>query len=87
MKGSPSKTKSKATIERDKQAHVRRTSRNNRSDEQQLNLLEERGAGSCKEAQRIRERLGVGVEGTEAGPIKPRNRPIRKRRLIPASLM
>jgi len=91
VKGRPSKTKSRATIERDDQARVRRADRNNRSDEQQLALLEERGAGGCKEAMQIRNRLdGKAMEGLHPDeapkPVK-RNRPARKRRLVPASLM
>lgn len=52
-----SKSKSKVTRQRDAQAKVRLYARQMRSDEQQLELLEKRGAGNCKEAQKIRERL------------------------------
>lgn len=52
-----SKSKSKATRTRDAQAKVRLYARQTRSDEQQLRMLEDRGHGHCKEAQRLRDRI------------------------------
>jgi hypothetical protein len=93
-----SKTKSKATIERDKQARVRRAARDARSDGDQLALLIERDAGGCKEADAIRQRLfktaypeptlADDAEALEVLTARlKRNRPARKRRAVPASLM
>lgn len=85
-----SKSKSKTTIERDRQAQVRNLARNNRTDEQQLKFLEERGAGDCKEARKLRNRIdGAFMEGLHPETPKPprRSRPVAKRRLKPASLM
>jgi hypothetical protein len=80
-------SKSKATIERDKAAKIRLAARNSRTDEQQLALLEARGAGLCNEAQRIRERLGATQNDGVEIKAEPRKRPARKRRAVPASLM
>jgi hypothetical protein len=72
------------------EASARRTARNQRSDEVQLQLLNERGAGDCKEASKIRQRL-FDQEHPNQEPEKPtpprKSRPIAKRRKVPASLM
>lgn len=85
-----SHSKSKATIQKHEQAQVRLAARNARSDEAQLDLLEVRGAGDCKEANKIRQRL-FDQEHPNQEPEKPtpvrKSRPIAKRRKVPASLM
>lgn len=91
-----SHSKSQATIRRDEQAKARLAARNSRTDEQQLRLLIDRGAGHCEEANRLRARitgaplvseLGDGEEWTEASSTPKKTRPQRKRRNVPASLM
>lgn len=52
-------SKSKATLTRHAQAQVRLYARQMRSDQQQLELLEKRGADNCKEAQRLRDRINA----------------------------
>lgn len=72
------------------EAARRMLARNARSDREQLDRLLARGAGSCKEAIRLFERLNPTVEQEqELADIEPpkRNRPARKRRARPASLM
>lgn len=54
-----SKGKSKETIRRHADALIRLYARQTRPDARQLELLEARGAGHCKEAQKIRERLAA----------------------------
>jgi hypothetical protein len=39
---------------------ARQELRNQRTDMQQLQLLEKKGHGHCKEAKKLRERLGMG---------------------------
>lgn len=86
-----SHSKSKATIERDKQAKIRLAARNKRTDQQQLDLLIARGAGDCKEAVRIKRYLFDKAHPDSPvteGQRQPRkSRPARKRRKVPASLM
>jgi hypothetical protein len=43
--------------ERQEEAEARQKARNARSDAEQLRLLEEKGHGHCREAQRLREKL------------------------------
>lgn len=61
-----SKGKSRATRTRDAQAKVRLYARQMRSDEQQLELLEKRGAGHCKEARKIRDRISEAKQERKA---------------------
>jgi hypothetical protein len=93
-----SHSKSKVTIRRDEEAKARLAKRNSRTDEQQLKLLEARGAGHCKEAMKIRARIAglsvkelvesdEAVEALKDHIAKLRTRPQRKRRSKPASLM
>lgn len=93
-----SHSKSKRTIEKDGEAQARRNARNSRSDRQQLQLLVERGAGHCKEADKLRHLIGGKLLAEddadaqarladEAVDKAKRKRPARKRRAVPASLM